>query len=222
MNNTVDTYLILINILLVVATIFAALLHYRVSHAPLIRVIKRRHKLSKTDGAYYEITIENSGNTSTLDAFLMIKEVRKKRKVNGKKIKNNYYLSKPVRIIEVGEEIKLIVKTVDLPQKHKKVLFGVVYMDHFGKKYLASDVMNGEIFRLEKNYEPNKHLERFAKKTILLSWWKFKSWKFYIWKRKAIKSGNTLKGFVERIEKKEDRLDERNLRKRVEEHNKPR
>lgn len=80
MNSTIDTYLIMVNILLVVATIFAALLQYRVSHAPLIRVIKRRHNLSRINGAYYEITIENSGNTSSLDAFLIIKEVRKKKK----------------------------------------------------------------------------------------------------------------------------------------------
>lgn len=126
-----------------------------------------------------------------------------------------------MRIIEVGEKIILNIKTGELPKNYKEILFGVVYMDHFGKKYLASDVMNGEIFIREKNYEANKHLERFAKKTILLSWWKFKSWMFYIWKRQAIKNGNTLKGFVERIERKEDRLDEKNLRKIVEEFNKP-
>lgn len=218
MNNSTDTYLILINSFLVMVTIFAALLQYRVSHAPLIRVIKRRHKLSEKNGAYYEITIENSGNVSSLDGFLIIKEVRKKRKVNGRRIRNNYHLSKPFRIVDVGEKIKLNIKS-DMPKDYKKVLFAVVYMDHFGRKYLASDVMNGEIFTREKGKKANGHLERFSKKTIPLSWWKFKSMKYYNWKRKAIKNRNTMAGFVERIELKEDREDQKNLREMVDKFN---
>lgn len=179
----------IINIFLVVATIYAALLQYRVSHAPLLTVTSRGDVLSVYDGTTYKVKVKNVGSATCLDTFLIVKEIRKKRKIDGRKIKNQYHLSKPTREIESGTELELIIRKKDNSNDFKEVKFMVVYMDSFGRKYLASDVMEGEL--VNGQAPPNKHLQRFAKPTKPLVFWRPKRWIYKIWMRKSIKQNNT-------------------------------
>lgn len=76
------------------------------------------------------------------------------------------------------------------------VKFMVIYMDFFGRKYLASDVFNGVLS--DGKGRDNKHLERFSKKAKYLLFWSPTKWKYIHWKRKAIKQRNTALGEAEK------------------------
>jgi len=181
-------------LIIAIITVYITGLQYRASHAPVLTVTRSGYKISrKIDDNYYRVTVENRGNGVCLDAFLLIK---KKMKVN------KYYLSKPVRGIEQNEEKELYVyvNRVGDSTRLKGVKFLVVYMDNFGQKYLANDVLEGEMYKGQKI--SNEHLERFAKPAILLSWWRVKTWVYKYWMKKAIKQRNTFSGIEKKKEKK--------------------
>jgi len=177
----------------VIATVYVAGIQYRASHAPVLCVIKVNYKISVKEDSFYKVIVKNRGNGMCLDAFLLVKEIKKG------KIKSEYFLSKPTREISPGcEQIFKIPKNNGVLEV-QEVKYLVVYRDFFGREYLASDALKGEL--RQNQSRDNKHMERFAKKAQLLSIWSLIRYRYRYWKRKAIKQKNTALYNSEKAEK---------------------
>lgn len=193
----------IINIALVIVTIYIASVQYRANHAPMLSVAEVKYKASHNKDSFYRVTVENRGNGICLDAFLLVKEVRRVK--SGEK-NNQFFLSKPTREIKHGES-----QEIYIPRDYwsmggsKKVKFKVIYIDSFGRKYLASDLL--KVVR-EDGGRDNKHIEKFAKKAKLLYVWRPTRWIYAYWRRKAIKQRNTALGKYEEEIKKENEQDD--------------
>lgn len=183
-----------------IVTLYVAVTQYRASHAPLLSVIKVNHRLSRSDdfGTHFKVTVKNMGNGLCLDTFLLIKEIPKEKSFRTKN-KSKFHLSKPTREIESGDKCEFIIHQESIDIRNMDVKYMVVYMDYFGRKYLASDVFNGVL--KDSDGRDNKHLERFSKKAKFLLFWSPTKWKYIYWKRKAIKQRNTALGKAEKRQK---------------------
>lgn len=88
-----------------------------------------------------------------------------------KEKKTNYHFSKSKRELEPGNTHEFIIQSNLRNLKESKYM--VIYMDYFGRKYIASDVLK-EVITTENSGKKhtNEHLERFSKPAKQLVFWK--------------------------------------------------
>lgn len=191
MSDIINFFLLLATI----GTVFIASRQYFSSHAPVLTVTYTKRKISKENN-FYQVTVKNQGNGKCLDAFLLIKEMKKDQK-------NQYFLSKPYREIQSDEDKTFTIHTDSTNfRKTNDIKFAVIYMDYFGRKFLASDVLQNNDLNIT-------HLERFAKPVKILSWWSPKKWIYKYWMNQAIKQGNTASKLVKEIARINERKEKK-------------
>jgi hypothetical protein len=115
--------------------------------SPRIVIKNHYYKISIGEDNYFKVKIENVGNGICLDAIYLIR-------TNHGFLKKRYYISKPTRIIKPHEDREVIVD-IDSATNTDKVKRMFVFMDFFGRKYLAGDFVADV---------ENSHLKSLSKK----------------------------------------------------------